>query len=327
MRSIFILSVSTVGVAASALANPIELELPIACEIGRSCVVQQYVDDDPGPGARDYRCGTLTYNGHDGTDFRLPSMAAQRKGVDVRAAADGHVLRARDGMPDVSVKISDRAVTEARECGNGVVIAHEGGWETQYCHLAQGSLRVKPGDNLRAGETIGRVGLSGKTEFPHLHLTVRQDRRVVDPFAFGAAPGTCEGGASLWAPSVQASLAYRPRALLNTGFAPQPVTMESIEAGQAGEPADWAQAPVLVAFVRAVGLKKEDVQMLSITGPDGRLIAEHRGEPLDRNKAQTLLYAGLKRPEGGWHHGRYQARFAVLAGSDLVLEETFDIAF
>src|SRR5258706_16384656 len=36
------------------------LALPVDCQIGRACIVQNYVDRDPGPGARDYRCGFLT---------------------------------------------------------------------------------------------------------------------------------------------------------------------------------------------------------------------------------------------------------------------------
>ena len=77
--------------------QPIELKLPIECEIGRSCFIQNYVDHDASPNARDYQCGTLTYDSHDGTDFRLPTLVAQRAGVNVLAVADGKVLRMRDG--------------------------------------------------------------------------------------------------------------------------------------------------------------------------------------------------------------------------------------
>src|SRR3990170_3859660 len=84
----------------TAIAQPIELELPIACEVGISCVVQNYVDHDRSTGARDYRCGTLTYDGHDGTDFRLATVAAQLAGVEVVPAASGQVLRVRDGVAD-----------------------------------------------------------------------------------------------------------------------------------------------------------------------------------------------------------------------------------
>ena len=89
--------------SSAAWAQTPQFVWPVACEIGRTCVIQQYVDHDPGPGARDYTCGTLVYDGHTGTDIRVPDLAAQRAGVDVLAAADGAVLRTRDGMADVSV--------------------------------------------------------------------------------------------------------------------------------------------------------------------------------------------------------------------------------
>src|SRR6478735_5957467 len=89
--------------ACPAAAQDIALRLPVACEIGRDCFIQHYVDRDPSPGVSDYQCGTLTYEEHNGTDIRIPTMAAQKAGVDVIAAADGKVLRVRDGVEDVSV--------------------------------------------------------------------------------------------------------------------------------------------------------------------------------------------------------------------------------
>src|SRR3954471_1267679 len=133
---------ASVLIVAGARAEELQFRLPVACEIGRSCEVQHYVDRDLAGGSKDYQCGTLTYDGHDGTDFRVPDLAAQRAGVDVVAAARGRVLRIRDGVADISVRELGRERVEGTECGNGVVIAHEGGFETQYCHLAKGSLAV-----------------------------------------------------------------------------------------------------------------------------------------------------------------------------------------
>jgi hypothetical protein len=101
-----------------------ELELPIDCDVGRSCFIQNYTDHDTSTVVRDYACGHETYDGHDGTDFRLPSMMQERAGVAVRAAADGQVLRTPDGMPDVSVRTMGFDQTKGRECGNAVIIAH-----------------------------------------------------------------------------------------------------------------------------------------------------------------------------------------------------------
>jgi hypothetical protein len=310
-------------VSSMTAGHAIEFGLPIDCDVGRNCVIQQYVDHDLSSKARDYQCGTLTSDGHNGTDFRLPNHAARRAGVNVLAAADGQVLRTRDGMPDIAASPGGVSAVGDRECGNGVVILHDEGWETQYCHLAQGSVRVRPGDRVPAGRPIAQVGLSGKTEFPHLHFTVRHQGHVVDPFAFGMAEGACGGGTPLWTVSVRNLLTYQARIVLNTGFADGPVTMEQIEAGEVERTPPGPRAAALVAFVRAIGLKAGDVQRLSLVGPDKQIIADHTEKPLDRDKAQVLLFTGKRRPPAGWLAGDYKATYRVSRNGQVELERLF----
>ena len=321
MRGMFRwLALAGAALAETAAADPPRLQIPVACEVGRTCFIQNYLDQDPSPESKDFACGTLTYDGHNGTDFRVPTLKSQ---VDVLAAADGRVLRARDDVPDVSVRASGRReAVQGTECGNGLVVAHADGLETQYCHMAQGSLRVKPGDAVKAGQPIGRVGLSGLTEYPHLHLTVRQGGRVVDPFASGAPPGSCGGGASLWA----VPLPYEPSAVLNVGFATGPVTSEAVESGEVGA-APGADAPALVAFARAIGLRAGDVGEIVLKDPSGAVLAEKKAEPLDRPKAQVLLFVGRRRPPSGWAKGAYQATYTVRRDGRIVLERSFATTF
>ena len=84
------------GLLAPASAGAFELQFPVACMPGQNCHIQHLPDRDPGPERRDFACGTLTYDGHDGTDIALPSLSAMEAGVDVLAAADGVVRGARD---------------------------------------------------------------------------------------------------------------------------------------------------------------------------------------------------------------------------------------
>jgi murein DD-endopeptidase MepM/ murein hydrolase activator NlpD len=303
-----------------AVSEAIEFRLPINCEIGRTCEIQNYVDLDPSGGVRDYQCGQRTYNAHKGIDFRLPSLRAQRAGVDVLAAAAGRVLRVRDGVPDVSVRERGIGAVEGRECGNGVVIDHGDGWNTQYCHMAQGSVTVKPGEVIQASQRLGRVGMSGLTEYPHLHFGVTFRGDLVEPFAFEAPQGSCGAGRSLWEPSLQAALAYKPRTLLNTGFTDRSVEMQAIE--NEGLVAPTRESP-LVAYVRAIGAKAGDIQKLAITGPDGRIVAENSAKPLDRDKAQVMVFVGRKPPAGGWPQGIYRAMYTITAGGNVVLERAF----
>lgn len=319
-------SIGLLVFATGALAEELPLfALPVACELGRSCFIQNYVDGDRSSSARDYECGTLSYDGHNGTDFRLPTMAAQQAGVEVLAAAAGRVVRRRDGMVDASVREAGPDAVKGSECGNAVMIEHADGWETQYCHMARGSLRIAVGDRVEARQPIGRIGLSGLTEYPHLHFIVRHRGEIVDPFAYGRPPDSCGAGRMLWQPALQPLLTYRPRRVLNTGFASVSVTMAIVEAGDAQRKQPDVEAPALVAYVRGIGLKQGDVQSLVLKGPSTRSIASNEARPLERNQAQTLIFSGLKKPAAGWERGTYQAQYTVLHEGRVVLEQSFDI--
>ncbi len=307
-------------------ADPIALSFPVRCEMGTSCFVQSYVDHDLSKGSRDYQCGSRTYDGHDGTDIRVLDLGMQRSGVEVLAAAPGRVVGTRDGMADVSVRTIGKAEIAGKECGNMVVLEHENGWRTQYCHLAKGSIRVKTGDRVAEGRAIGLVGLSGNTEFPHLHFTVGFAGAIVDPFAFGPALDSCNsGGRSLWASALQAGLDYRAREILNYGFAAVPPTMELVEAGDIKNHPPSRQSGVLTAYIRVIGLQQGDEQALTISGPDGSLFSENASPALESNKAQYFLFAGKTRRASAWPPGTYAAVYRVTRNGTELLRKAFDI--
>lgn len=299
------------------------LVLPIACKIGETCEVQTYVDHDTGHGAKDYRCGERTNDGHSGTDFRILDLAAQARGVAVLAAADGTVARLRDGVADISITSPNAPMVAGQECGNGIVLDHGGGWETQYCHLARGSVAVKVGEAVRAGQPIARVGLSGQTEYPHVHLSVRHDGVMVDPFAPDPYGEDCKPQPELWTDAAATELAYKAGAVLNTGFSTAPVNMGAIETG--GLAAPDAGSPLLVAYVRAIDLDAGDVQALTLTGPDGAVLATSEIPALERSKAQYMMFVGKKAPPSGWAPGDYTAVYKVARGGKTALARTWRI--
>jgi hypothetical protein len=252
----------------------------------------------------------------------LKSLLAQQQGVSVVAAADGQVSRIRDGVPDTSVRVTGKESVRNRECGNGVVVTHLEGWETQYCHMAKGSLSVKPGQKVKAGDKLGEVGLSGLTEYPHLHFTLRHNGKIVDPFSYRAAAGTCGADAvSLWDPDLSRKLTYQPRTVLNAGFTNSGVSMDMIESGKAETTQVVDSSAAIVAFVRAIGLKAGDVQSLTLMDPSGRVIAENKVRPLEKDMAQNMIFAGRKKPENGWEQGVYAAKYAVEKNGEVVLEQ------
>src|SRR3954451_15693221 len=266
-------------------AEAITLDLPIRCELGVTCFVQNYVDHDASDKIRDYLCGGRTYDGHNGTDIRIPDMGFQRAGVEVLASAAGTVTGVRDGVEDVSIRATGKETVAGKECGNGVAVEHGNGWRTQYCHMAKGSLRIKVGDRVAPGQTIGLVGLSGATEFPHVHFTVRHHGKIVDPFAYQALPDSCGGGHQLWAASVREQTKYRAREVLNFGFSDLAPTMELIESGDVLKHPVRPESSALAAYVRAIGLQQGDEQTLTLLGPGGATISEYNAPLLERNKA------------------------------------------
>lgn len=88
-------------------------------------------------------------------------------GLPVLAPADGVVQATFDGDPDMPVGELGGGTNAG---GNQVVLQvapHEFVW---ICHLQRGSLAVKPGDRVTAGQVLARVGNSGNTSEPHIHI-------------------------------------------------------------------------------------------------------------------------------------------------------------
>lgn len=92
------------------------------------------------------RSGSMWASKHMGEDFPAPT------GTQVFAVMDGVVA------PPVPQGWN----------GNHVVIAHPGGFHTDYAHLSQ--VLVQPGTPVRAGQVIGLVGTTGNSSGPHLHM-------------------------------------------------------------------------------------------------------------------------------------------------------------
>jgi len=311
--------------ASAASPEEIVLGLPVRCELGVTCFVQNYVDHDASNQVRDYQCGGRTYDGHDGTDIRIPDLDTQRRGVEVLAAAAGTVTAIRDGVDDVSVRTAGKAAIAGKECGNGVVIDHANGWRTQYCHMAKGSVRASVGERVTAGQPIGLIGLSGDTEFPHLHLTVRRQNKAIDPFAYEAVPDVCGSGHSIWAASIGEQTKYRAREILNRGFADRSPTMEMVESGEIQKHAANPESDALVAYIRALGLKEGDQQTLIVSGPDGAVLSEYKAPALARDKAQYFVAAGRKRKGAAWATGTYTASYLVTRNGQEILRQNFEI--
>lgn len=96
---------------------------------------------------------------HNGVDFAAPT------GTPVRAVGDGRVQFA------------------GRKGGNGnmVKLYHTKRWATAYVHLHKIAKGVRTGTKVERGQVIGTVGMTGLATGPHLHYSLYDNGRYVDP--------------------------------------------------------------------------------------------------------------------------------------------------
>lgn len=88
-------------------------------------------------------------------------------GQPLLSPAAGRVVRAVGDQPD---NLAAGSIAEgATGPGNHVLVDHGGGEYSLIAHLRQGSLAVKPGQQVASGALVGRCGNSGRSSQPHLH--------------------------------------------------------------------------------------------------------------------------------------------------------------
>ena len=121
--------------------------------------------DSPIPGASTGRLGERRiFNGqprapHSGMDLKA------KLGQPVRAPAAGRVL------------LADPLFF----AGKTIILDHGLGLTTQYAHLSK--FLVKPGDLVKKGQIIGKVGATGRVTGPHLHWALKLKTSRVDPYS------------------------------------------------------------------------------------------------------------------------------------------------
>lgn len=99
-------------------------------------------------------------------------------GAPVYAPAAGVVTEVADGIPENTFESTathqpaNGERSDPQGFGNYVVIVDREGRYSWLLHLKPGSLSVKKGDRVQAGQRLGTVGFSGDSLFPHLHFMV-----------------------------------------------------------------------------------------------------------------------------------------------------------
>jgi murein DD-endopeptidase MepM/ murein hydrolase activator NlpD len=317
---------SSIAVASDVVPDrPISLSIPIDCQLDDDCFIMFYPDTDPGSGVSDYGCGQQTYDTHKGTDFSVASLADLDRGVNVLASADGTVLRLRDGVPDRRLRTAaeiDAIAEQGIECGNGIVIDHGDGWTGQYCHLEQGSVAVRQGDRVQRGDVLGRVGVSGKTTFPHVHLTLRYNDEVIDPYSGKPAAAGCNVDRQpLWSEAQD----YTPSGIVRIGFSDRPPTIDGLWDGEFTAPQIDTNAEVVLFWAHYYGVKAGDIERYRLVDAAGRVVTEYEQE-IKANQINGMSYVGKRNtPQNPVVPGIWRGEYSLVRGGQTIASEQAEI--
>jgi murein DD-endopeptidase MepM/ murein hydrolase activator NlpD len=95
-------------------------------------------------------------------------------GADVLAVANAKVVSVLNNLDDqVPGRLPEpSSITIETVDGNHVVLDLGGGRFAFYAHLQKNSIKVRPGDEVKKGAVLGKLGNTGNTSAPHLHLHI-----------------------------------------------------------------------------------------------------------------------------------------------------------
>jgi hypothetical protein len=135
-------------------------------------------------------------------------------GAEVLAVADGRISDAKDGIPENvgATARSARSINLENVLGDYLVLDFGDARFAVYAHLQPGSLKVKVGDAVKAGQVLALLGNSGNSDEPHLHF------QVVD----GPSPMAAEG------------IPYEIATFTQRGTVPDPALLERGDAWRPG---------------------------------------------------------------------------------------------
>lgn len=323
-----------------------KMQMPLECNYGTDCFIQNYVDVDNTNLAKDYKCGNNTYDKHTGTDIRLIDIPQMERGVNVLAVNNGVVTGVRNDDPTEFKyyqyrqlnKFETNPIDSKLACGNKIEIKHTNGYRTQYCHLKAGSILVKPGDIVTKGQILGKVGMSGQSEFPHLHIGVYKDGimlnktfAAIDPFTSWAVSEnknySCDinHDTTLWDSNTYSNLKYIDGHILSMHLSDKKPNIQfadgSIDTNKQKEFIDQArrnlafrediltkESKYIFLWAEFMSIKANDIITFTIENQNGLIV--NYVNTLKTNMAQYFAYTG-RELKASLTSGNYQVKVVL----------------
>lgn len=150
-----------------------------------------------------------------GVDFIWPAKGPETSGFGLHRVLNGEARSPHSGI-DIGAPTgtpvhapADAVVADVGRyyfCGKTLTLDLGQGLYSVYCHLSK--IVVRPGQRVKQGQMVGRIGATGRTTGPNLHWTVRLNGAAVDPGVFlGANAPTLPPAASTRAATIAVSRA------------------------------------------------------------------------------------------------------------------------
>ena len=243
----------------SSILHAQSFKTPVEGKYGKDFIIVNYIDWGRTK-ISDYKKGTKTYPGHQGTDFVISGFPQMDAGVYVNAVDSGIVTYVHDGE-------YDRNTVSHVELGFGnyIAIRHPSKLYSYYAHLRKNSLLVKPGDTVRAGQHIALVGSSGNSTDPHLHFELWYDSLyLVEPFA-----ASCGADNTFWEEHLPYDTSFHVWESGLTGFVP---TIDDLRERPPEKYTFVKRRDSIITFwALQYGLKKGDSTRIEWLKPNGDL--------------------------------------------------------
>ncbi len=238
------------GVAVEAIVKANNLRDPDALRVGQTLIIPLPAHSPAGRRPQNQRPATSQ------AEYLWPAAGPIMSGFGVRDGRrhDGIDISAKPGTPIVAARAG--VVTHAGwyyDYGLTVMLDHGGGVVTIYGHTS--AVLVQPGQTVRAGDVIARVGCSGRCTGSHVHFEVRIQGRAVDPLTVLTPSARA---AAQTAPPAGTTSRSRP----TPPPVPPPDQMELERTSRGG-----------VTIVRSVTLTADTLVLIEDTFVSGQLVA------------------------------------------------------